>query len=364
MTESINNFSFCKDNITFCTTLVTGKSCFGTSRFLIIYSNYFLTYVVTNEFFTAFTVTIAVTVCINMIKSAYRLCVCMALIVLTGKCLNALFCTCGLDCYYTYIVMTGCSSFSIIICITAIVTNMSRITACFTSGSCYDSCIIMSESINYCLSYKHFTANITMLTFCKTCIYTIGSFCIVDHFRVSESIYYSLSNKYFTANITMLTFCKTCVYAIGSYSTVNYFCVAKCSYYVLSYKNFTANITVFTLCKSCVCTVGSDCFVNHFRVSESVYYSLSNKYFTANITMLTFCKSCVFTIGSYCIVDYFRVSESIYYSLSNENFTADITVLTFSKSCVFTVRGNSFVNYFCMTELINNTLSNKNFVTN
>ena len=68
---------------------------------------------------------------------------------------------------------------------------MGCVTLSCTGGVSYNCFVIVTEFIDNILLNENFVTYGTMLTFCKTCFCTSGSYCLIDYLSVSNNTYSS-----------------------------------------------------------------------------------------------------------------------------------------------------------------------------
>ena len=78
----------------------------------------------------------------------------------------------------------------------------------------------MTESISRRLCHENCVTNRTMLTFCKTCVHTIGSNCLVGDLGMTESINRRLCHENCVTNRAVFSLCETGIGACGRYDLV------------------------------------------------------------------------------------------------------------------------------------------------
>ena len=138
-----------------------------------------------------------------------------------------------------------------------------------------------------------------------------------------------LGYKDFATNRAVLTFSKSCVYTIGINSGINNFGVTKCGNYLLSEKNRTTDRALFTLGKS------------GFSAGSRV---VRNDFF--RVICAEICITCITDIILGIFVGVTKCGNSF---LCYNDFTTIRAVFTFSKTDFGTSGCLCLVNYFGMT---------------
>ena len=287
----------------------------------------------------------------------------------------------------------------IFICVMVTGSFNSFCSCCFTSftSKCLNTCLFalrfcsdytlipsVTCSRNCFLSNENLVTNGAVLTFSKTCIYAIGSNCLVSYlgmtlrsyvdegevnkillcFIIFSGIegYVAVAASYF--NIAVLgTAC-----AVNYKITVSVTC--SCNRFLCN-ENRVTNRAVLTFGQTCFGASRSLCSINYCGVALSAYVDEGevNKILLCFIIFfgiegnvaVTASDFNIAVLGTACAVNYkitVSVARSLNCFLSNKNFATNRAVLTFSQTCFGASSSNCLVSYLSMTKSRNCLLSN------
>ena len=135
--------------------------------------------------------------------------------------------------------------------------------------------------------------NCTCFDLAASALAVLRAFCIDGRLNVNDPLAEGmtcsrnnlLSFENFLTNGTVRTFCKTCLSTCGSNCLVNYGSMTCSGNNLLSFKNLAAFGAVRACSKTCLCASRSNCLVNYNGVTERIAV-----FFSANLT-----NSLVFT---------------------------------------------------------------------
>ena len=187
----------------------------------------------------------------------------------------------------------------------------------------------MTQSGNFFLSDKDFTADRAVLAFGQAGIYAISSNSCVDYFSVTQSSNYFLGNKDFTADRAVLAFGQAGFGAVGSNGSVNNLSMTQSGNFFLFNINFAANGALLAFRQTGFGTGGSLTGNRHLGVTLGFDYILCNQHFTASITVLAFGKTGGITASCNGSIDHFGVTQGGNLFLSNQHLAANGAVLAF-----------------------------------
>ena len=221
----------------------------------------------------------------------------------------------------------------------------------------------MSKCGNSFLCYNDFATSRTVLTFSKSCVYTIGSNSRVNNLGVAECINYGLLNEYLVTNATMLALGKTCILTVGSNCCVNNLGMTKCCNRFLCLENLATDRAFLTfgktgllagrllggnnllgmicaeICITCITDIILGVFVGVTKCGNGF---LCYNDFATNRAVLTFSKSNFGTSGCLCLVNYFSMTLCrSKFSITNGTNLCVKTICLIT--CSMTKCGNSFL---------------------